>query len=105
MAGREVVARWWVRRQRARVQACMDCVRVFDGVVCPACGLLAEAVPVAAMAVVVELEGGARRLVVVERGEAGRWFASRTLPATDEAIRALRRQHQPHGEDCGGWAA
>jgi hypothetical protein len=106
MAGVEVVARWSVRRRRARVQACFDCGRVFDGVACPACGLLAEPVPVAAMAVVAELASGARRLVVVERGEAGRWFAVRTLPASDEVVAVLRRQHQaPTAGDCGGWAA
>jgi hypothetical protein len=104
MAGPVVVARWWVQRRRARVQACMDCGAVFDGVACPACGVLAGPVPVAQMAVRVELADTAR-LVVVERGEDGRWFAVRVLPATDRTVTMLRRQHQAGGEDCGGWAA
>jgi hypothetical protein len=85
----------------------MDCGVVFDGVACPACGLLAALVPVAAMAVLVELAGGARRLVVVERGEDGRWFATRCQPASDEAVAVLRRQHSAPVDppDCGGWAA
>ena len=102
----EVVARWCVRRHRARPQTCEDCSTAFDGIACPACGLLAAPVRVAQMAVVVEVANGARRLVVVERAEVGRWFAVRTLPATEEAVAALLRQDQtsPHGH-CGGWAA
>jgi hypothetical protein len=57
------------------------------------------------MALTVELAGGGRRLVVVELGENGRWFATRSMPATRKAIAALRRQHQPTTGDCGGWAA
>jgi hypothetical protein len=107
MTGGEVVARWSVRRRRARVQACLGCGRVFDGVACPVCGLLCEPVPVAQMALVVELAGGGRRLVMVERGEGGRWFAVRVMAASSEAIRALRRQHEhrPDDESGGGWAA
>ncbi|HEX6239161.1 MAG TPA: hypothetical protein VFZ68_18325 [Acidimicrobiales bacterium] len=104
MAGPEVVARWTVRRRRARVQACGDCGTRFDGIACPACGVLSPAVPVAAMALTVELAGGARRLVVVELGENGRWFATRSLPATRQAIAALHRQHQPSAGGFGGWA-
>jgi hypothetical protein len=104
MAGVEVVARWSVRRRRARVQACLDCGQVFDGVACPVCGLLCELVPVSLMALVVELAGGACRLVVAERGEGGRWFAARVMTASSEAIRVLRRQHEHRAED-GGWAA
>ena len=101
MAGVDVVARWCVRRRRARPQVCVDCGAGFDGIACPACGLLAAPVRVAQMAVRVELAGGARRLVVVERGERGRWFAVRTLPASDETVAVLRRQDE--SGTGGGW--
>lgn len=104
MAGVEVVARWCVRRRRARPQVCGDCGAGFDGIACPACGLLAAPVQVAQMAVRVELTGGARRVVVVERGEHGRWFAVRTLPASAETLAVLRRQDET-GTDGGWWAA
>jgi hypothetical protein len=90
----EVVARWTVHRRRARVQACEVCRTVFDGVACPGCGALARPVAVPAMALVVELHGGRRLLVVVERGSDGRWVAVRSMPATDGAVAAVRRQHQ-----------
>jgi hypothetical protein len=90
----EVVARWVVRRCRARVQSCGDCGSPFDGVACPSCGLVARSVAVQAMALAVELEGGARLLVIVERGSDGHWFAVRSIAATPEAVAALRRQHQ-----------
>jgi hypothetical protein len=104
--GVDVVARWCVRRHRARPQACGDCGAGFDGIACPACGLLAPVVRVAQMAVRVELANGTRRLVVVERGVGGRWFAVRTLPATDKTVTALRRQDEtPPAVGCGWWAA
>ena len=54
----EVVARWVVRRRRARKQGCEGCGTRFDGVVCPACGRAGRLVAVQAMALVVELQGG-----------------------------------------------
>ena len=71
----EVVARWVVRRRRARPQSCVDCGTPFDGVACPGCGALAPMVGVPAMALVVELAGGRRVLVVAERDGGGRWVA------------------------------
>ncbi len=90
----EVVARWTVRRRRVRVRACGDCRTVFDGVACPGCGALARQVAVPAMALVVELHGGRRLLVVVERGRDGRWVAVRSMPATDRVVAVVRRQHE-----------
>jgi hypothetical protein len=46
------------------------------------------------MALVVELSGGARVLVVAELGGDGRWVAVRTMAASPEAVAALRRQHR-----------
>jgi hypothetical protein len=105
MAGVDVVARWCVRRHRARPQACADCGAGFDGIACPACGLVAPVVRVVQMAVQVELANGTRRLLVIERGAGGRWFAVRTLPATDETVAALRRQDRTPASGCGWWAA
>jgi hypothetical protein len=96
----EVVARWTVRRRRARVQTCEGCRAVFDGVACPGCGALARPVAVPAMALVVELHGGRRLLVVVERGRDGRWVAVRSMAASAEAVAAVRRQHRV--EELGG---
>ena len=101
MAGRsEVLARWTVRRRRARRQSCGDCGVGYMGVACPGCGVLAPLVDVPAMALVVELARGDRLLVVVERAPNGRWRAMRSGPATDEAVAALRRQHQV--DELGG---
>jgi hypothetical protein len=101
MAGRsEVVARWTVRRRQARRQSCGDCDVGYMGVACPGCGVLAPLVDVPAMALVVELARGDRLLVVVERAPNGRWRAMRSGSATDEAVVALRRQHQV--DELGG---
>jgi hypothetical protein len=62
--------------------------------------LLAPLVEVPAMALVVELARGDRLLVVVERARNGRWTAVRSGPASDEAVAALRRQHQV--DELGG---
>ena len=96
----EVVARWVVRRRRARRQSCVDCGTPFDGVACPRCGALAPMVGAPAMALVVELAGGRRLLVVAERDGGGRWVAVKTMAATPEAVAALRRQHQAN--ELGG---
>jgi hypothetical protein len=95
----EVLARWTVRRRRARWQWCEGWTG-FDGVACPACGVLGRPVWVPAMALVVELAGGARVVVVAERATGGRWVAVRTSPATPEAVAALRRQDQ--ADELGG---
>jgi hypothetical protein len=96
----EVVARWVVRRQRARKQGCAGCGTRFDGVACPACGLVGRSVAVQAMALVIELHGGTRTVVVAERAPGGRWVAVQTMPATPKAIAALRRQHE--ADELGG---
>jgi hypothetical protein len=96
----EVIARWVVRRRRARKQGCEGCGTRFDGVACPACGQLGRSVAVQAMALVVELQRGTRTVVVAERAPGGRWAAVKTMPATPEAIAALRRKHQV--DELGG---
>jgi hypothetical protein len=96
----EVLARWTVRRQRARWQWCEGCGTGFDGVTCPACGVLGRPVWVPAMALVVELAGGARVLVVAERAAGGRWVAVKTTVATAEVVAAVRRQDQ--ADELGG---
>ena len=96
----EVIARWVVRRRRARKQGCQGCGTRFDGVACPACGRVGRSVAVQAMALVVELQGGTRTVVVAERAPGGRWVAVKTMPAAPQAIAALRRQHQ--ADELGG---
>jgi hypothetical protein len=96
----EVLARWTVRRQRARWQWCEGCGTGFDGVACPACGVLGRPVWVPAMALVVELSGGAQVLVVAERAAGGRWVAVKTTPATAEMVAAVRRQDE--ADELGG---
>jgi hypothetical protein len=90
----EVLARWTVRRQRARWQWCEGCGTGFDGVACPAGGVLGRPVWVPTMALVVELASGARVLVVAERAAGGRWVAVKTTAATAEAVAVVRRQDQ-----------
>ena len=96
----EVMAGWVVRLLRARKQGCEGCGTRFDGVACPACGRVGRSVAVQAMALVVELQGGTRTVVVAERAPGGRWVAVKTMRATPEAIAALRRQHQ--ADELGG---
>jgi hypothetical protein len=57
-------------------------------------------VGVPAMALMVELAGGRRVLVIAERDGGGRWVAARTMAATPDAVAALRRQHQ--ADELGG---
>jgi hypothetical protein len=52
------------------------------------------------MAMVVELARGDRLLVVMERTRNGKWTAVRSGAATDEAVSALRRQHE--ADELGG---
>ena len=56
------------------------------------------------MATLVE-DGTGRRVIVVAQRRHGRWEPTRTLDATPDAIRALRRQHNPAGttSDGGLW--
>jgi hypothetical protein len=56
------------------------------------------------MATVVE-DGAGRRVIVVAQRRHGRWEPTRTLDATPDALRALRRQHDTAGtpSDGGLW--
>jgi hypothetical protein len=101
MPGRsKVVARWTVRRRRACRQSYAGCGAFYDGSACPACGRVGRSVAVQAMALVVELRGGTRTVVVAERAPGWRWVAVKTMPATPEAVAALRCQQ--HGDELGG---
>ena len=53
--------------------------------------------PTGMLAVVVETAGGDERLVVAERTPGGGWAATRNVPATPSAVRAVARQDHTRG--------
>jgi hypothetical protein len=85
-----VVARWTGRRRQGAPVRCGECGEdAISGAPCPGCRQIAGDA-VAMMATVVDTPAGAR-LVIAERTRTG-WTPTRTVEATDEAVRVIRRQ-------------
>ena len=101
-AGRagEVIARWSTPLAPRRPVVCTSCDEAHKDAFCPQCASPAGGA-VGHMATLVE-DGAGRHVIVVAQRRAGRWEATRTLDATTDAIRALRRQHDPAGEPSDG---
>jgi hypothetical protein len=88
-----VVARWTGRRSPTGPVCCDECgAEVEPGERCPACYQQAPTIRAGMLATVITTAGGQRRAVVAQRTPAGGWAPVRTVPATDDVIRALRRQ-------------
>ena len=99
----EVIARWSTPITPRRPITCTSCGEAHKDQACPQCASPAGDT-VGHMATLVE-DGTGRRVIVVAQRRHGRWEPTRTLDATPDAIRALRRQHNPAGttSDGGLW--
>jgi hypothetical protein len=94
-----VVARWTTRPATAVPVVCDECGEVLEPgtTQCPQCRQAAPIPPTGMLAVVVETTRGDKRLVVAERTPGGGWAATRTMPATPTAVRAIARQDHTRG--------
>ena len=83
-----VLARWTARPRPEAGSVCDECATVLDDIQCGTCGQLAGR-PVGMLATVVDTPAGTR-LVIAQRTEDG-WTPVRTVPATEDNVRALAR--------------
>lgn len=99
----EVIARWSTPITPRRPLACSSCGERHQDAACPQCASPAGST-VGHMATLIE-DGTGRPVIVVAQRRHGRWEPTRTLDATTDAIRALRRQHNTGGatSDGGLW--
>lgn len=91
--GPVVLARWVGRRGIGAPMVCDECGEdVEAGQRCPTCYQQAPTSRAGMLATVITTSRGERRAVIAQRTPAGGWAPVRTVPATGEVIRALRRQ-------------
>lgn len=94
-----ILARWSTRPATTAPAMCDECGEVLEAGVthCPQCRQALPVPPTGMLAALVETNGGERRLVVAERTPGGGWAASRVMPATPTAVRAVARQDCARG--------
>jgi predicted amidophosphoribosyltransferase len=95
----EVLARWSTPLPPRRPVTCTSCGETHKEAFCPQCASPAGST-VGHIATLVEAAG--RLVIVVAQRRHGSWEATRTLDATTDAIRALRRQHDAAGSPSEG---
>jgi RNA polymerase subunit RPABC4/transcription elongation factor Spt4 len=98
-----VVARWATHRTHSHSIRCSGCGWILEPgtLQCPQCREAASPEPTGMLAVVV-VTGVGRRIVVAERTPSGGWAPTRSVPATGETVRVLRRQDCTDGNRPGG---
>jgi predicted amidophosphoribosyltransferase len=99
----DVIARWSTPLPPRRPVACTSCGEAHKEAFCPQCASPAGSA-VGHMATLVE-DGAGRLVIVVAQRRHGSWEPTRTLDATTDAVRALRRQHDTAAapSDGGLW--
>ncbi len=97
---REVIARWSTPLTPSRPLDCTSCGERHQATACPQCASPAGPT-VGHMATLVE-NGAGQLVIVVAQRRHGSWEPTHTIEANHQAVRALRRQHNPAGATTGG---
>lgn len=98
-ASTQVVARWSARRPTTTPVGCDECGEALEPgrTHCPQCRQAAPVPSTGMLAVLLQTASGDQRLVVAERTPSGGWAATRNVPATPPAVRAVARQDLTRG--------